>query len=220
MLEPIGWIVAHRRTGHAPARLAAFSLSRWLSHQFGPGFAAWRTANTEHLACGKKLPCLAWSRRRKFSMDAKAEKMALLRYGHAPLVFETLARGEFMPRAQRSPIGTTRSLAPNGLRFPSIACCTGPGVIAGWFRSLGSLPSAGLWNLSRYYPAAGRVDRALEARKTVSYGYYVAAGISARFGLRLLLPRSGYVVSLPQTAPPQRTTIARRARSQEVSGRV
>ena len=33
-------------------------------------------------------------------MDAKAEKMTLFRYGHAPLVLETLPRRELMQRAQ------------------------------------------------------------------------------------------------------------------------
>lgn len=33
-------------------------------------------------------------------MDAKAEKMALFRYGHAPLVLETLPRGELTQRAR------------------------------------------------------------------------------------------------------------------------
>ena len=76
-------------------------------------------------------------------MDAKAEKMALFRYRHAPLVLETLPRGELMQR-KRSPLGTMRSPAPNGLRFPLISCCTGPGVTARvvskpWLPNLGRI---------------------------------------------------------------------------------
>src|SRR6516225_3201522 len=90
-----------RRTAHALARLAAFSPSPWSSRQFRHGFAPWLTANTEHLSCGENFSCIPWASRRNFSMDAKAEKMALFRYGLiAPLVLETLPRGELMRRAR------------------------------------------------------------------------------------------------------------------------
>jgi hypothetical protein len=147
MLEAIGWVSSSgpvRRTAHALAQLAAFSLSPRLSHQFGPRFAAWLTANTEHLPCGKNSPAYR-GRGGGRSTDAKTEKMALLRYGLiAPLVSETLPRGEVMQRARA--IAARHYVIPgsHGLRFPSIACCTGPGVTARvvskpWLPSLGRI---------------------------------------------------------------------------------
>ena len=91
-------------------------------------------------------------------MDAKAEKMALFRYGHAPLVLETLPRGELMQRAQEIAARHYEIPGSNGLRFPSIACCTGPGVTASVVSKPWLPTSAGSWNLSRYYPVVGRVD--------------------------------------------------------------
>src|SRR5438132_2118393 len=48
-----------------------------------------------------RLPLYAWGREKKHPMDEKAEKIALFRYGLiAPLVLETLPRGELTRRAQ------------------------------------------------------------------------------------------------------------------------
>src|ERR1700720_2344358 len=48
------------------------------------------------------LPLYALGREKKHSMDDKAEKIALFRYGLiAPLVLETLPRGELTRRAQQ-----------------------------------------------------------------------------------------------------------------------
>jgi hypothetical protein len=60
-------------------------------------------------------------------MDAKAEKLALFRYGLiASLVIERLPRGELTRRApRRSPPAPTTSPIPNGPGFASIPCSIG-----------------------------------------------------------------------------------------------
>ena len=64
-------------------------------------------------------------------MDAKAEKIALFRYGLiAPLVLEALPRGELTRRAQEIAAGTTRFRTPNAPRSPSIRCWNGRSAIA------------------------------------------------------------------------------------------
>ena len=107
MLESTGWIAAHRflfagvrchllgwppRSGsRRPPRRILLRRSARLS------------LPTHHLhgtaqAFRRKLP----SRRKNNSMDDKAEKVALFRYGLiAPLVLETLPRGELTRRAQQ-----------------------------------------------------------------------------------------------------------------------
>jgi hypothetical protein len=62
-----------------------------------------------------------------FRMDAKAEKLALFRYGLiAPLVLEALPRGELTRRAEEI---ASRLYDINAGRFPSIHSSTGQRAI-------------------------------------------------------------------------------------------
>jgi len=104
MLQTIGWIPAHR-----------FLFSGLRTHLLGwpPTLAPHgrpATLRPAWLSTGA-LPhntCIAFSRRPRvsfssgrFLMDAKAEKLALFRYGLiAPLVLETLPRGQLTRRAE------------------------------------------------------------------------------------------------------------------------
>lgn len=64
-------------------------------------------------------------------MDAKAEKIALFRYGLiAPLILETLPRGELTRRAEEIAARTYDIPFPNATPSPSTPCSTGRCAIA------------------------------------------------------------------------------------------
>ena len=94
-------------------------------------------------------------------MDAKAEKMALFRYGLvAPLVLEALSRGELLRRA--------REIAARHYEIPGskrTSLC--PATLLKWAQhyrqggqALGSKPPAGPGTIPLGYSPAGGVDRA------------------------------------------------------------
>ena len=104
MLQTIGWTPAHRflfsELARTPVGLASVSRSRRPSRRAPAGFPVHLRLPTQHLHSLNRQPRVSFSSGR-FLMDAKAEKLALFRYGLiAPLVLETLPRGELTRRAE------------------------------------------------------------------------------------------------------------------------
>jgi hypothetical protein len=102
-------------------------------------------------------------------MDAKAEKIALFRYGLvAPLVLEPLPRGELLRRARE--IAARQYEIPGSKR---ISLC--PETLLKWarhyrqggFEALGRKPRQE-GTIPFDYSTAGRVDRAFETREPAS----------------------------------------------------
>src|SRR6516164_5473214 len=95
-----GALLSVWEVAHALAGLAALSHSPPWSYQFSAACLQLLTANTQHLP-RRESPSALVSRAGRFPMDAKAEKIALFRYGLvAPLVLESLPRGELLRRAR------------------------------------------------------------------------------------------------------------------------
>src|SRR2546426_11929337 len=115
-------------------------------------------------------------------MDAKAEKIALFRYGLIATLLEKLPRGEMIRRA--------RELAEHDydIRFPIAGiyrwkrCCIGPRVtgLAVWRHAaaFGSRKTAG------DLPAVGATDRTAQTRESAPQRHDIAARAGAGVGRR------------------------------------
>jgi hypothetical protein len=136
----------------APARalagLAPFSRSPRPTCHTRPGGRGYRRPPTEHLPSGS-APLQLASVHGDAPMNPQAEKLALFRYGLiAPLVIESLPRGELSRRAKE--IAARQYDIPDSRPgpSPSVRCWNGPSVTAApaWKRSR---PSRGGTAVSR-----------------------------------------------------------------------
>ncbi len=127
-------------------------------------------------------------------MDAKAEKIALFRYGLiAPLILETYLVESSQDEQRKLPRVPMTFRFPTPLPLRRHLARLGAALSPRWFCRLGAANPTGPGAVARPHPTAGRADRTTETREPTPYRHHAAArtgsGLHRRHGFPFHLYR-------------------------------